>query len=738
LNAPGNGARRFGRADVSLHGPAQFVARPAERWPLRSIELPDRELAEVVATFGIDADADPAEPGPATIEIRLDGDSDLLIALVRQDGYIHAQYADADDAGHAVIQLDIWWGGVDVRVFEFATREAAAQFFQWYAPHEAAMEGPAEPPQAEPPFEVGLEDAGFAPPGVDLQPGDSFGVGGGGEEGGRDADAAEPAEPRSRRPRTRKKARGARRMKARRGDEPEEEEAVPALVPAHAMAEMPSAPGVGTIVTVKFTLSWERVAPEEDAVVDVADVDIDPDSPITISISTHGFRLAKGTRRVREVHLSLDRAKEVREFRLEAVDVGRAEVTIVVRQHHETPLATLRLTPVIVASGVVGDLLPAGAFVTPLDPRVIALPTIRIDESLAGGEATLDVAVQVGAASVTGATKTIDKARLISETYEKIKVLCADLKEMTREERMTDGIEELRSIGVNLARRVFTREVRQFLWDHFDELDHLFIQTTGEFDIPWEIIYLSDPTESVEGKDVEREQFLGMRGATRWVYNTAWVEHVTVGRGRAKYLCPTYRDRSLSLTFTAGEGKFVKGAVKAHVVRPGDAAAMSKIITDGFDLLHFGGHGVWTAAPPDQRLLMAAYTRAGEPPAGSSYSATDLRRDLPDQAMAPDASNAQMVFLNACDIGRLDTSSPGLGGFPEAFLRGGVGVLLGCCWAVDDQVAGRFVRDFYEALLGSDLHDAVGTARRAALDNMDLSGLAYVAYAHPYATVTIA
>ena len=731
---------------MSFRGPARFVAHPAGRWSLNSIDLPGRGQAKIVATFGLDPDADRRERGAVYVEIQVAGDAALLVVLVRMGGEILAWRAEGAGPGRAIIHVDIWWIAADVRVLELSTKEAAENLLQRYAPHvatETAAE-PLEPTMAEPREGHRLDEAPVTEP--PEQDRDLDGIpkqldlpGGAGEGRGRVGRgvAAEPALGRAAepKPKPKPKARGERKVKTRRAAVPEEPAA--AAVPAKAMAQMPATARVGAIVTVKFTLSWLRVEPEEGAEVAVADVDIDPDSPVKISISTHGFRLARGTRRVREVQLTLDGAKAERNFSLEAVDVGPAEVTIVVRQHHETPLATLRLTPEIVIDPTAGDLPPANVFVRMPDPRVLALPTIRIDESLAGGAATLQVAVQVGDASMTAATKSIDKARVVTETYEKIKTLCADLKDEPPDVRMEGGLDRLRAIGVDLARRVFTREVRRFLWGHLSELDHLFIQTTGEFDIPWEMIYISDPDDTVEGKAVERDQFLGMRGATRWVYNTAWSEQVTVSRGRAKYLCPSYRDRRLSLTFTQGEGRFVKSVFNAKVVRPGDAASMTKIIADGFDLLHFGGHGVWTAAPPDQRLLLAAYRRNGEPPEGSSYSATELRRDLPAAAMVDPTRAAPMVFLNACDVGRLDTSSPGLGGFPEAFIRGGVGVLLGCCWAVDDKVAGRFVHDFYEALKTKDLHDAVGEARRKSLDGKDLSGLAYVAYAHPYATVTI-
>ena len=704
---------------MSFDDPARFAPRPAERWPLTSIDFADLDRGKVVSTFGLDPVDDTAS-GPVRVEIMLDAEADLLVALVRAGGEVFSQHAESVGPSRAAFFIDVWWEGADIRVFEFRTSDEAEAFFRWFSRRQA------EASMAEPPIEPGLE-----------------GMGGGGPAEPPVAEAPPPVPPpaapaRRARTKPRKKARGQRRAKPRA---PGAAEAAPApvAVPAHAMAEMPATARAGSSVEVRFTLSWLRVEPEPGAIVDDAEIELDPERPVTISISTHGFRLAKGTRRVRTVHLRRDHDKEVRTFVLEAVDVGVGEVTIVVRQGHETPLATLRLTPEIVVGAPADGAATASADAVPPDPAVTALPTISIDESLAAGEATLDIAVQVGDSFVRGEQRKIVKAVVVADTYEQISTLCARLKdEPDPDERMRVGLEELRAIGVGLSRRLLSREVREFLWKHVGELDHLVIQTTGEFDIPWEIVYISDPGDTVDGKPVDLDQFLGMRGATRWVYNTALPTSVRVGRGRAKYLCPSYRDRRLSLRFTQGEGQIVKSVFKAKVVRPGDAASMAKVIADGFDLLHFGGHGVWTAAPPDQRLLLARYRKTGAPPDGSSYSATDLRRDLPARAMVDTTLPAPMVFLNACDVGRLDTSSPGLGGFPEAFLRGGVGVLVGCCWAVDDKVAGHFVHDFYDALKTTDLAGAVSQARRKSLENADLSGLAYVAYAHPHTTVTIA
>ncbi|HET6673538.1 MAG TPA: CHAT domain-containing protein, partial [Agromyces sp.] len=116
-----------------------------------------------------------------------------------------------------------------------------------------------------------------------------------------------------------------------------------------------------------------------------------------------------------------------------------------------------------------------------------------------------------------------------------------------------------------------------------------------------------------------------------------------------------------------------------------------------------------------------------------------LRRDLPDRGVTDAAAAGPLVFLNACDLGRLPSGPASLGGFPEAFLRGGAAAFVGCSWAVGDDPASTFVHTFYETLADgtATIAEAARAARRAARDASDLTDLAYAVYAHPRARIRI-
>jgi CHAT domain-containing protein len=93
-----------------------------------------------------------------------------------------------------------------------------------------------------------------------------------------------------------------------------------------------------------------------------------------------------------------------------------------------------------------------------------------------------------------------------------------------------------------------------------------------------------------------------------------------------------------------------------------------------------------------------------------------------------------LVFLNACESGRIEPSLTTWGGWPSAFLKAGAGAFVGISWPVHEKPAAAFTEVFYEAVLdGETLSDAATAARSAIKDMGDASWLAYKVYGHPFA-----
>ena len=99
-------------------------------------------------------------------------------------------------------------------------------------------------------------------------------------------------------------------------------------------------------------------------------------------------------------------------------------------------------------------------------------------------------------------------------------------------------------------------------------------------------------------------------------------------------------------------------------------------------------------------------------------------------------ANCPLVFLNACETGRVGQSLSELGGWPKQFLGAGASAFLGTLWKVSDRQAREFAKIFYtEFLAGTPIGEAVRVSRREIHQRYpgDPSWLAYTVYAHPLA-----
>jgi hypothetical protein len=523
--------------------------------------------------------------------------------------------------------------------------------------------------------------------------------------------------------------------------EPEPSEPADRRTFAHVHAEMPRRVAVETPVDVRFRLSRRRLEATPGTSSTAQSIRVDPARELTVTIALRGFRLVDESQATVVTRLPAspeDVAEHV--FTIMAPLTGRGEVSLVVRQDADLPLATLRLTAEIVAADVALEIEPGGAAaeVVEPDPELVALPSIRIDESIVGTDSTLRIRVAVGGESRECTTHLADKAAFISRTYERIAGIRSELAEITDTvDRAEHGRRRLRALGMGLARALFDAEVRELLWNAApDGLDGLIVQTAGEIDIPWEVVHLVPPT----GVDEDDElRFLSSYGLTRWVYDTAHPTEFRVESRRVRYVCPDYAEHSLHLTHTAEERRMLEDRFAATTIDPDDAGGIAALMHEGFDLLHFAGHGRWNDQSPQAQELLLAGFRAQEEVPLARYSDEELRHDLPDVGSADATAAGPFVFLNACDIGRLPSGPASLGGFPEAFLRGGAAAFVGCSWAVGDDPASTFVDVFYRALADDDatIADATRTARLAAHEEADLSELAYAVYAHPRARMRV-
>lgn len=452
--------------------------------------------------------------------------------------------------------------------------------------------------------------------------------------------------------------------------------------------------------------------------------------PVTVTVVPRGLRFPLGSTHVRQVRLPVSGDVEAR-FKLIAADRGPAEVTVLVRQDSELPLATLRLTIEVVDSDDHDQtgVARVAASVTAPDPSIANRPTIRVDEEVVGDRSTLHAAVAVGGDTHRFRVKLGDALRLASDIQASIAGLRTDLADVAADRRAQEADRGLRAIGAELADRLLDREARELLWTHRDELDGIIVQTTGVLDLPWELLLVRAPGRAAPSDG----SFLADHGVTRWVVGTPHPTSIRVRRSRARYLSPQYADPALALPGTAAEGAAVEQRFGAIAVEPDAAAGLAALMSGGFDLLHFAGHARWSPRPDHRQEVLLGGFHPDDTGLSARYSDADARRDLRKR---PAAETSALVMLNACDLGRLPAGETCRRTFAEAFVRAGAGAFIGRDWSLADDPSSPFVTTFYDELLaGATIEQAAKAGRAAASAAGDLSGMAFTVYAHPEARI---
>ena len=292
----------------------------------------------------------------------------------------------------------------------------------------------------------------------------------------------------------------------------------------------------------------------------------------------------------------------------------------------------------------------------------------------------------------------------------------------------------LRTLGARLALDVLPPELLSYLRDHLDDIEELAVITSGETDIPWELVHVWAPDA---GKDPDGLGFLGRAGLVRWVYNTRHPTSSRSARPRPTTSSPTTPTRS-SCSTQAHWSRPTSLPFGGHGHRPAGRRGLARLITSGqVDLLHFAGHGLSNddELPPVREMLLADYRRRAtmsRAPTGRAWPSPSTTCAGPARRARAIPEPGPLVVLNACRIGQAPSTRSEVGGFAETFLRGGAGAFVGCLWSVGDQPARDFVEAFYQALdAGHTIAQATLAGRRAAREAGDLSWLAYTVYAHP-------
>jgi CHAT domain-containing protein len=182
-------------------------------------------------------------------------------------------------------------------------------------------------------------------------------------------------------------------------------------------------------------------------------------------------------------------------------------------------------------------------------------------------------------------------------------------------------------------------------------------------------------------------------------------------------------------TGTAADG------LRARKIQPRPIAATRDAFYDAlgpleFDVIHLSCH----ASSPHKSIERASLVLGEETLPGAGTPRLVEVDTITVEAEARFKGRRPLVFLNACETGRVGAVLTEWGGWPNVFLRAGAGAFVGAAWSVRDKPAAAFATSFYNALLdGRTLAEAAGAARMSAKKLGDSSWLAFKVYGHPRA-----
>lgn len=295
-----------------------------------------------------------------------------------------------------------------------------------------------------------------------------------------------------------------------------------------------------------------------------------------------------------------------------------------------------------------------------------------------------------------------------------------DLKQLQR---------EARALGAGLSRELFDPDVARRLWPLRDRIKLIQIRSWEPY-VPWELVRLHDP----DTQDTD-DRFLAEYNLVRTLTDRAPVQRLPMEKWR--YLAATFPLGSLPavgaeldyFTREAAPSLLARGT-QAHQITATRDAFYDALADGEFDVLHISCH----AESPHQSIEDSNLIISDAAVPGSSKPTLI---QINTNTVADEAKlmrRRPLVFLNACETGRVGAVLTAWGGWPNVFVRSGAGAFVGAAWAVRDKPAAAFSTAFYEALWNDKtLAEAAGEAREAAKKFGDASWLAFKVYGHPRA-----
>jgi hypothetical protein len=296
-------------------------------------------------------------------------------------------------------------------------------------------------------------------------------------------------------------------------------------------------------------------------------------------------------------------------------------------------------------------------------------------------------------------------------------------EEITDEER----ISHLLGAGMELwtAAPLSLREVFWRLVDEGHPLRTISV-ASDEWAFPWELVV----PHRGNGKDREKRDPLGVEFAIgRWVTGDMVMPSQRIDVVDSYVFAPRYTGAK-ELPKAAAEAEYVCEHLNGEVIEPGDFGPLEqKFAQRGVALAHFACHGD-TGTNGRQVLDLES---------GGTLEPHQIQA-MPGLSGAV-ADRAPLVFLNACEVGRVRPALVGADGFATAFAKAGATCVIAPLWNVDDGIAHDLATQLYDELRAQPEltpADALRTLRNNAYSNGGAdSWAAYCFFGDPLTKVAI-
>ncbi|MBU0493348.1 MAG: CHAT domain-containing protein [Chloroflexi bacterium] len=474
------------------------------------------------------------------------------------------------------------------------------------------------------------------------------------------------------------------------------------------------------------------------------------DAPVMVSIrpDTAGFKVLGED--AAPLTIYVDRDSPPATFFLQPLQKGTWDVTLEFHQHDRL-LGTATLRPEVVDGYASGEPLPAPPVnISLLGPDYLPVPDVDLRIRCRDQAGTVVLEFEVNSPlldrhafrHIEPLTLTMSPEAWQAATFKRLSQMAGAVA------GTADALAELKNIGQYLYRELFPPGLKALC----EELraaggsTTTLLITSDEPWIPWELAWPYDvqryaweaPGPLAVQYRVGRWLASGRSDPYDHLHVSSLACVVPGGSGLAFVDAERQAVKNLMLEQTAnapGPARALRGPndaqdtappVKVQDVSPArdSLSEVSALLDRDYDLLHLAGHGQYFEADPVYSALVLE--------GGKLYA-----RNIVGPAREGSIHrNRPLVFLNACEVGRVGYGLAGIGGWAQAFVEPGCGAFVGALWEVRDETAIAFATEFYTQLRGgATLGAAVAAAREASRRDDDPTWLAYALYGHPAAQV---